>query len=236
MVRDVPQARNGARPARDVVGDLVALVGERGLGPGDRLPPELELARLLGVGRSKLRETLVAWQQMGIVSRNKGAGTVLAAPIGGRTLALPLAVTIEMESLLRTLAVRRPLEIEAVRLAARGATPAARDQITARMLHLMAVFYAGEDWRRADHAFHAAIHDATGNPLFGQLIGQLQRAFLEVYEAPFGTPQLGSETIPLHRDLGEAVVGGDEEAGVALITRILDDTEAAARRVAEETA
>lgn len=231
MAQPVPHPKAASRSGRDLADDLVALVGERGLGPGDRLPPELELARTLGVGRSKLRETLVAWQRMGIVSRNKGAGTVLAAPVGGRTLALPLAVTIEMESLLRTLAVRRPLEIEAVRLAARSATPSARERITARMLDLMASFEAGEDWRRADHAFHAAIHDATGNPLFGQLIGQLQRAFIEVYEAPFGMPQLGSETIPLHRTLAEAVVVGDTDEGVRLITRILDETEAAARDV-----
>jgi DNA-binding FadR family transcriptional regulator len=168
---------------------------------------------------------------MGIVSRNKGAGTILAAPIGGRTLALPLSVTLEMESLLRTLAVRRPLEVEAVRLSARNATRAMRERITARMLDLMAVYENGEDWRHADHAFHAAIHDATGNPLFGQLIGQLQRAFIEVYQAPFGMPQLGSETIPLHRDLGEAVIAGDEDGGAALIARIIDETAAAAQDV-----
>jgi DNA-binding FadR family transcriptional regulator len=231
MDRPVRPTKFGVRSGRDVVDDLVALVGERGLGPGDRLPPELELARTLGVGRSKLRETLIAWQRMGIVSRNKGAGTILAAPVGGRTLALPLSVTLEMESLLRTLAVRRPLEVEAVRLAARSATPAMRERITARMLDLMAVYDGGEDWRHADHAFHAAIHDATGNPLFGQLIGQLQRAFIEVYQAPFGMPQLGSQTIPLHRNLAEAVIAGDEEGGVALVTRILDETEAAAQDV-----
>jgi DNA-binding FadR family transcriptional regulator len=168
---------------------------------------------------------------MGIVSRNKGAGTVLAAPIGGRTLALPLSVTLEMESLLRTLEVRRPLEIEAVRLAARNSTPAMRERITARMLDLMAVYESGEDWRHADHAFHAAIHDATGNPLFGQLIGQLQRAFIEVYQAPFGMPQLGSDTIPLHRGLSAAVVAGDGEEGAMLIARIMDETKAAAQDV-----
>ncbi len=233
MAHSAPRAALTPRSGRDLVDDLVALVGKQGLGPGDRLPPELELARMLGVGRSKLRETLIAWQQMGLVSRNKGAGTILAAPVGGRTLALPLAVTIEMESLLRTLAVRRPLEIETVRLAAQVATPSARERITARMLDLMAAFEAGEDWRRADHAFHAAIHDATGNPLFGQLIGKLQRAFIEVYEAPFGMPQLGSETIPLHRILAQAVVVGDADEGVRLMTRILDETEAAARAVIE---
>ena len=231
MNRPVPASSLAARTGRDVIDDLVSLIAERGLGPGDRLPPELELARTLGVGRSKLREALAAWQRMGIVIRNKGAGTMLAAPISGRPLALPLSVSLEAESLLRTLAVRRPLEIEAVRLAADRSLPSDRDRIMARMLDLMGVHEAGEDWRAADHSFHGAIHDATANPLFGQLIGQLQRAFAEVYEAPFGMPQLGAETIPLHRPLAEAVVAGDGATAAALMARILDQTEASARAV-----
>lgn len=225
-----------ARPphvSRDVMDDLVALVSAEGLKPGDRLPPELDLARRLGVSRHKLREVLTAWTRVGIVSRNKGAGTVLAAPITGRTLHLPLAITVEAESLLRTLAVRRPLEIEAVRLAARDATPELRDRIAARMLDLMAAHGSGADWRRADRAFHAAIHDATGNPLFGQLVSQLQRAFDEVYETPFGMPHLGADTIPLHRPLAEAVAAGRAEEAADLMARILDETEAAARAVME---
>ena len=219
--------------SRDVMDDLVALVATEGLRPGDRLPPEMELARRLGVSRHKLREVLTAWTRVGIVSRNKGAGTVLAAPITGRTLHLPLAVTVEAESLLRTLAVRRPLEIEAVRLAARDATAPMRDRIIARMLDLMAVYESGADWRVADRALHAAIHDATGNPLFGQLISQLQHAFDIVYETPFGMPHLGSDTIPLHRLLAEAVVAGRAGEAADLMARILDDTEAAARAVME---
>lgn len=234
MDQTVFPTRLGARQGRDVLDDLAALVSERGLGPGDRLPPEVELARTLGVGRSKLREALTAWSRMGLVSRNKGAGTTLAAPIGGRPLAL--SVSLEAESLLRTLAVRRPLEIEAVRLAALHAAAPARDRVRARMLDLMAAFAAGEDWRPADHAFHGAIHDATGNPLFGQLIGQLQRAFAAVYEAPFGMPHLGSGTIPLHRPLAEAVVAGDAGQATTLMARVLDDTEAAARAAMEAAA
>ncbi|WP_246082604.1 FadR/GntR family transcriptional regulator [Rubellimicrobium rubrum] len=233
MDASLPLSASEPRVGHDVMDGLVALVSAEGLKPGDRLPPETELARRLGVGRHKLREVLTAWARVGIVSRNKGAGTVLAAPITGRTLALPLAVTLEAESLLRTLAVRRPLEIEAVRLAARDATQAARDQITARMLDLMVAFDGGADWRVADRAFHAAIHDATGNPLFSQIIGQLQRAFDEVYQTPFGMPQLGSATIPLHRPLAEAVVAGQGIQATEWMTRILDDTEAAARAVME---
>jgi GntR family transcriptional repressor for pyruvate dehydrogenase complex len=231
MNQSAPVVGTGARAGRNLVDDLVALVSEQRLGLGDRLPPEVELARTLGVGRSKLRETLIAWQRMGIVSRNKRAGTVLTVPVAGRMLGAPLAISLEAESLLQTLAVRRPLEIEAVRLAAQDASVSDRERIVARMHDLMSVFEAGADWRRADHIFHGAIHDATGNPLFGQVIGQLQRAFAAVYEAPFGMPQLGSATIPLHHPLALAVAAGDADGGAALMARILDETANAARAV-----
>ncbi|SFG39319.1 transcriptional regulator, GntR family [Palleronia marisminoris] len=219
---------------RDVLDALLGMIEARQLGIGDRLPPEMELARTLGVGRSTVREALRSWQDMGIVSRNKGAGTVLAAEISGRSMQLPLSVSLEAESLLRTLAVRRPLEIEAVRLAARNATERDRHAITGRMLDLMQAYDSGDDWRAADHRFHAAIHEASGNPLFGQIITQLQRAFAEVYEAPFGEPQLGHATVPRHRPLAEAVVEGRDAVAAGLMQEILEETEIAARQIMKD--
>ncbi len=219
----------GLRTGRHVMDDLISLLVQMALKPGDKLPPEIELARLLGVGRPKLRETLTAWQWMGIVSRNKGAGTTLSVAVSGRTRTMPLSVAIEAESLLRTLAVRRPLEIEAVRIATTVADDKARYQIMARMHDLMAVFEAGANWQDADQLFHAAIHDATGNPLFGQVIHQMHSVFREIYTRPSGLPYLASDTIPLHRPLADAVVSGDTESAVALMIQILDTTEAEAR-------
>ncbi|NVO58080.1 GntR family transcriptional regulator, partial [Rhodobacteraceae bacterium B1Z28] len=55
------------------------MIDAEGLKVGDRLPPEVEIARRLGIGRAKAREALTSWQSMGIVVRNKKAGTRLAA-------------------------------------------------------------------------------------------------------------------------------------------------------------
>jgi DNA-binding FadR family transcriptional regulator len=65
-----------AKRGRDnvIVDALVALIEREGLGVGDRLPPEIELAERLGVARSTIREVLKSWQSMGIVTRNKGRG------------------------------------------------------------------------------------------------------------------------------------------------------------------
>jgi GntR family transcriptional regulator len=49
--------------------------------PGDRLPPEPELARMLGISRPKLREHLRALAQQGLISRVPGVGTTLVHPV-----------------------------------------------------------------------------------------------------------------------------------------------------------
>ncbi|WP_269582871.1 FadR/GntR family transcriptional regulator [Roseibium sp. Sym1] len=219
---------------RDVPRALIALIEEEGLKVGDRLPPELDLVRRLGFGRSTIRETLKTWESMGVVSRNKGAGTRLIAEISRNTLRVALTIKHEADSLLRMQQVRGPLEIEAVRIATRQATPEQRKVINARAAELMAVFEAGEDWRPADHRFHNAIHEATGNPLFQQFIEQIQKAFHDIYETPFGKAHLGQETIPLHRPLADAIIAGDEDKAAELTAQIIDMVCVETQKIKEE--
>lgn len=217
---------------RDVVQLLTKMVEAQGLGVGDRLPPEVVLAERFGISRPKIREALRQWESLGVISRNKGAGTRLTAEISSKTMHLPLMLQIEAASLSRVLAVRRPLEIEATRLAARLASPAQRSEIMTLMGTLMQTYEAGDDWRDDDYHFHAAIHRATGNPLFGKVIDQINRAFHGLYEAPFGQPQLGSDTIPLHRDLALAIFDGKEEQAAAVMNKIMAEVDHSAQTIA----
>lgn len=165
---------------------------------------------------------------MGVVSRNKGAGTVLRVPISGKSMQLPLSIALEADSLLRTLEVRRPIEAEACRLAALRANDRQRTEIIHRAYVLIDTLEAGDDWRPTDHSFHHAIHDAAGNPLFQQLVDQLQHAFHTVYRDPIGAPQLGTSSLRLHLPLAEAIRDGHSDRAVALMNEIID-------LVAEET-
>jgi DNA-binding FadR family transcriptional regulator len=218
----------------DVAAALIALIGAEGIGPGGRLPPEIELARRLNVGRSTIREALKAWQDTGIVTRNKGAGTTLMVDVT-RSVQVPLTLRLEAESLLRTQGVRRPLEIEAARLAARNATPEQRTTILALGEAVARAHAEGIDWRPADDVFHAAIHEASGNPLFGQLITQIQKAFRRVYAAPLGEPQLGARSIPMHRDLAAAIAAGDADGAVRIISEIMDIVDTEVRSIVDDT-
>jgi GntR family transcriptional regulator, transcriptional repressor for pyruvate dehydrogenase complex len=227
------EAEQGEEP-RDVPHALIKLIEDEGLKVGDRLPPELELVRRLGFGRSTIRETLKTWESMGVVSRNKGAGTRLIAEVARNTLRVALTIRHEAESLLRMQQVRRPLEIEAVRIATRIATQDQRRVLKARAAELIAVYEAGEDWRPADHRFHKAIYEATGNSLFDQIIAQIMKCFHDIYETPFGKPHLGQETIPLHLPLAEAIIAGDEERAAELSARIIDMVCDETQKISEE--
>ena len=52
---------------------------ETGASPGERLPPERELAGKLGVSRGELRKALSALESEGVVERHVGRGTFLRA-------------------------------------------------------------------------------------------------------------------------------------------------------------
>ncbi len=58
-----------------VVSQVKALIADGKLAPGDRLPPERELAGLLSVSRASLRQALSAMEALGILERRQGDGT-----------------------------------------------------------------------------------------------------------------------------------------------------------------
>src|SRR6266536_2951129 len=70
-----------ARPRlyEQLVERLLALVHELHLAPGDRFPPERELAAALDVSRATLRQALVALEVQGVVEVRHGNGAILRA-------------------------------------------------------------------------------------------------------------------------------------------------------------
>ena len=217
-----------ANPSLDksVINALILMIEQSNLQVGDRLPPEQALASSLGVGRSTIREALKAWQSMGIVTRNKGAGTVLAAEITSNSVHVPITLKLEAESLLRTNGVRRPLEVESVRLASELSNHKQRQLIRQRADVLLEIHASGKDWRKADGYFHTAIHEACGNPLFGQLSRQIHNVFHSIYQDPFGVPLMGESSIPVHGLLADTIIAGDTRQAVQhmlKIAQIVDD-------------
>ena len=210
---------------------LVAMIEQAALGIGVRLPPEVALANSLGVGRSTIREAMNRWEGLGIIRRRRGDGTYLTARVLSSRGPLSTMIRLEGEALLRLLEVRRVLETGTVRRAALSATLAQRRTIAGLCDTLLAVVDAGLPYQEADWAFHGAISDATGNPLFGQLLVHLDRAFERSHDAPFSRNAFGLASFPIHRDLSDAILRGDPDGAATAINAIIDSVAQEIRQI-----
>ena len=214
-----------------VLDALAEMVERAGLKIGDRLPPEVSLAASLGVGRSTIREALNRWEGLGIIRRRRGDGTYLAARVQTSRGLVPTMVRLEGEALLRLLEIRRTLENDVVRKATQHATARQRAEIARLCDVLLDDVNSGRPWRKADHAFHNAIYDASGNPMYGQILTNLDHALERGEISPFNRDAFGLDSFPLHRDLADAIVAENADLAVAAINGILDSVEDEVRAI-----
>ena len=206
--------------------DALALMVERsGLKIGDRLPTEVSLAATLGVGRSTIREALNRWEGLGIIRRRRGDGTYLSARVQTSRGLVPTMVRLEGEALLRLLEIRRTLENDVVRKATIKATRKQREDISRLCNVLLADVDAGRPWRKADHAFHGAIYDASGNPMYGQLLVNLDHALERGGSSPFAADAFGLDSFPIHRELADAILAENPDRAADAIGRIISVVE-----------
>jgi len=205
----------------EVLDALAEMVSRSGLGIGDKLPPEVQMAQQLGVGRSTMREALNRWEGLGLIRRKRGVGTFLVAPIPAPGGPVDPDVRLEGDAVLRLLEVRSTLETAVARLAAERTTPAQAAQIDRLCTELLDVVDRGEDYRTADIAFHTAIADASANPIFTQLLTYLDQAFERAAESPFNRAAFGLESFKYHRPLSDAVVAHDPDAAEAATLDII---------------
>jgi GntR family transcriptional regulator len=102
---DLPRVRSTRDQVEETLERLV-----RQLEPGDQLPTEPELARLIGISRPTLREVLHTFAERGLLVRRQGVGTFVASRLPILESGLEV-----LESLNRT-AMRLGLETEVLHL------------------------------------------------------------------------------------------------------------------------
>ena len=69
------------RMYEQIAAELTRLIRERDFHPGDRLPPERELAQQLGVSRPSVREAMIALETAGVIEVRTGSGTYVRSVV-----------------------------------------------------------------------------------------------------------------------------------------------------------
>src|SRR6266566_1671418 len=110
-----------------VAGQVTELVTRGEFKPGDRLPPERDLAKVLGVSRPTVREAMIALEIAGLVEVRVGAGAFVTDKAKSNETASGATNGRLFEgagsSPLELIAARRTIEPEVAALAAQYATP-----------------------------------------------------------------------------------------------------------------
>lgn len=203
----IPMQTAGERIAERIV-TAVAL-GE--FVPGQRLPTERDLAAMLAVSRTTVREALQRLQAAGyvITKRGRGGGTFVRTDRGPdsdemirRTLVPAWAAFTEI------LDFRRLVEQTIARAAAER-----RDDGDIAAIRKAVDDYATavdrERSRLADHALHQAIARATHNARLVDLSAGIRREVSLGFDAEPYTPQVRRRALRQHPTLADAVIAGE---------------------------
>ena len=173
-----------SRLSKQITVQLCRMIGQGQLQPGDRLPPERELAELLGVSRSSLREALHVLEMAGIVTIRQGGGTFVRE-LAGDGLLSPLLLMLDVRGDLvgDLLEVRIMFEPETAARAAQRATAedlAELERNIAAQSRLVAAGQPGDGWLGLDRQFHVAIARASHNEVAVRVTGFITEMLQDV--------------------------------------------------------
>lgn len=154
-----------------VADDIIKLILDNHMQPGDRLPNEHALAERLKVGRSTVREAMKALRSRNILETRQGSGTYVSPKQGvpEDPLGLTLLGTDEKVGM-ELIEVRLIFEPEIAAMAAVNATEADIARLEAQCERVEELMRKREEYGEEDALFHTYISEASGNSILGTLV------------------------------------------------------------------
>ena len=196
------------------------------LKPGDKLPPERELAEMFGVSRSSIRDAIRSLELSGLVEPRQGIGTVVCE-VTADSLLNPLvnALNRKQELVTELLEVRMMIEPP---LAARAAGHASGDEIREMedILRRQAEKMARDEMTiEEDSEFHYTIAMASGNSVVLKVLDLLMDLLRETRERSLQVPGRAQRSLAGHRQILAAIKKGDGKAAEAAMRHHIEDVE-----------
>lgn len=206
-----------------VVEHVRRLIEAGRLGPGDRLPPERELALKIGVSRPSLRSGLRSLQAMGVVQARQGAGTFIAdgPPRLGEA---PLRFLAALHGFTRDkmFEARRVLEVGTAGLAAERANGEQMASMAEEVASMFATLDQPVEFLRHDVQFHRAVAAGSQNPVLATLIDTVSELVYETRRLTVERATDLKESAEMHRRIYQAIKAHDAERARAGMGEHLD--------------
>jgi GntR family transcriptional regulator, transcriptional repressor for pyruvate dehydrogenase complex len=220
----------------DVIARVSELIKSSQLKAGDRLPPERELAKHLGVSRPSLRAGLRAMSSMGVLKSRQGAGTFVAdGPPMLDSEPLRLLAALHGFSFNHMFETRSILEVGAAGLAAEHATGEQIATLADEIAEMYANLNDPQQYLVHDICFHRAVAAASNNPTLVTLVEMVSAVMYERRRETIERAHDFSESLELHQLVYRAIRSRQpEEARAAMREHIIRAQQAFALEESEE--
>jgi GntR family transcriptional repressor for pyruvate dehydrogenase complex len=218
------------RPRYELVAEeILQLIGELLLRPGDRMPTEKELASRLGTSRTVVRDAVKILSATGRVSAQKGRGLYVAdneSMLGARQWG-GFFVPTNLDHIFMLFEFRRLQETQASRLAAKRASPSELRVIEAAVRTCRHGYTSGDnaEFDQGDDAFHLGVAAASHN--FFLVSAVREARMLQRRASVIGLRGLGGHAdaaVGEHEAIYRAIRDGEPEAAAQATSVHLDNT------------
>jgi GntR family transcriptional repressor for pyruvate dehydrogenase complex len=209
---------------------ILSLIKDVGLRPGDKLPSEKEIMVATNASRPSVREALRTLKTMDLIETRPGAGSFVKTVEPANLIRSEVISLVLMgESLRDILDARMVLECEVARRAAQR-DPSELAHLEIMLDEIRAQVESGQDLYESTWAFHMAIAEVAGNPVMAKLVHILYEMITNVELTLYWPVVDPWEELENHEKLYRAILEGEEEAQVAMrshLDRVADVVEQA---------
>jgi GntR family transcriptional repressor for pyruvate dehydrogenase complex len=194
--------------------------------PGEKLPPERELAEMLQVSRGSLRDAIRTLELMGLVEPRQGEGTVVCDP-SAKSLINPLATVLfrQRELIGDLLEFRRMIEPALAKRAAQNASEeevAYMEDVLRRQKERVD---QGELAIEEDSEFHYAIAQAARNSVVMKVLDSFMDLLRETRERSLQLEGRLQKSFVGHRRILDAIRKHDLRAAEKAMRQHIDEVE-----------
>ena len=150
-----------------VIEQIMDLIKNKELKPGDKLPPERELAEKLSISRGSLREAFRVLESRGLIKSKPGGGRFIReVRENGFTDTESIILSLKKSSILELLEAREIFEVKIAEVAAQRATTEDIELIEKALDKTNKEEISNGKKTKSDTEFHLAIARASRNFVF----------------------------------------------------------------------
>lgn len=189
------------------------LIAEGLLKPGDRLPPERDLAERFKVSRNSVRDALRTLEARGLVEVRQGDGAYIRETNPAEMYRVMIEVLASKKETIREIMeVRHIIEPGVAYYAAQNATPQGLQRLAEILQRQEEKAALGDPGVEDDSQFHYTIAQMTGNGFLMRLLQLINDSLAETRDLILRYPDTQSATRLGHRQIVKALSERNPEA------------------------